>query len=531
MGKIKIVGILFLVMILFSFFNFKVFAEPSIMVDTSTGRITVKASREKLKEIEKMIPQFPLETRQIQIKARILELTESGAKSFGVYIERLTGVKTPEETEGEGTILKYGPKTFTEITSKEKGGLGFTFYRLITGEEEFEAILNMLVYKGEAKVLSAPQVTTISGEVAGIYNVEDISYLSRVTTTTEEGVSEETKEYTYVTVGVVLQVLPRIIGGEYVQMSIVPVVSDYSTEKFGEDRPVFSRQVAPTNITVKSDEPIIIGGLVIKKKEKTQKSLPILSDLPIIGDIFKSKKTTTSTKNLLITVTPHILKPREMKGRCEEVFTFKYALAEEMANRIRGIISSRGTMEVNPKEAPPNSILVRDSEDKVEIIQKMLNRMGTFEGQRREEVFSLRFSSLREAKEFLSPLLSSKGNIRIDKEKYSLIVEDGAYQLMKIREALVSLEKHNQKLQRKSFLLKYVQGSEIVPLLREFLSPRGKIYIKEGRLVVVDNNWAIQKIAEEIAKLDDFDSRKKSEIYFLKYVKAEKLRSSFISQF
>ncbi|MEA1965296.1 MAG: hypothetical protein U9O41_09295 [Candidatus Aerophobetes bacterium] len=526
MRKIKALVTIFLVVILFSFFDFKVFAEPSIMVDTSTGRITVRAPRKKLKEIEKMIPQFPLETRQVQIKARILELTESGARSFGIYIKRLTGVKAPEGTEGEGTILEYGPKTLTEIASKEIGGLGFTFYRLLTGEEEFQALLNMLVSKGEAKVLSEPRVTTISGEVAGIYDVEDVSYLSKVTTTTEAGVTKETKEYTYVTVGVVLQVLPRIIGGEYVQVSIVPLLSDYSTEKFGADRPVFSRRVSPTNITVRSGEPIIIGGLIKEKKEETKKGLPILSDLPIIGDIFTSRKTTKSRKDLLITLIPHILKPREIKGRSKRVFTFKYALAEEVANRIKDIISSRGMMELNPEEAPPNSILVRDSEDKVEVIQKMLNRIGTFEEQRREEVFPLKFSSLEEAKEALSPLLSSKGNIRIDKEKYSLIIEDGAYQLMRIREALSSLEKHNQKLQRKSFSLKYAEGRDIIPLLREFLSPRGNIYIKEDRLVVVDNNWVIQKIAEEIRKLDDFDSQKKSKVYLLKYVRAERLYSS-----
>jgi len=526
MRKIKIVGILFLIMIFFSFFNFKVFAEPSIMVDTSTGRITVRAPREKLKEIEKMIPQFPLETRQIQIKARVLELTKSGAQNFGTYIERKTGIETPEGTEGEGTILEYGPKTLTEIGNKGIGGFSFNFYRLVSGEEEFQTLLNMLVSKGEAKVLSEPRVTTISGKVAGIYNVEDVSYLSKVTTTTEAGISEETKEYTYVTVGIVLQVLPKIIGKEYVQMSIIPVVSDYSTEEFGTERPVFSRQVSPTNITVRSDEPIIIGGLVIKKKEKTEKGLPILSDLPIIGDIFKSKKTATSTKNLLITVTPHILKPREIKGRCKKVFSFRYAIAEEMANQIKGIISSQGTMEINPKEAPSNSILVRDSEDKVEVIQKMLSRMGTFKEQRREKVFPLRFSSLEEAKEALSPLLSSKGNIRMDKEKYNLIIEDGAYQLMRIKEALASLEKHNQKLQRKSFSLKYIQRGDITPLLKKILSPRGNIYIKKNRLMVVDNNWVIQKIAEKIAKLDDFNSQKKSEVFFLKYVKADILYSS-----
>ncbi|GAI27224.1 unnamed protein product, partial [marine sediment metagenome] len=115
----------------------KVFAESSILIDTSTGRITVKASREKLAEVEKMIPQFPLGIRQIQIKARVLEISQEVTDEFGTYLERLTGVEVPVGPEGEGTTLKYGPETLTEVEAGV-GALTFTFYRLVAGEEKFE---------------------------------------------------------------------------------------------------------------------------------------------------------------------------------------------------------------------------------------------------------------------------------------------------------------------------------------------------------------------------------------------------------
>ncbi|GAI76516.1 unnamed protein product, partial [marine sediment metagenome] len=101
---------------------------------------------------------------------------------------------------------------------------------------------------------------------------------------------------------------------------------------------------------------------------------------------------------------------------------------------------------LNPKEAPPNSVLVRDNEDIIEIIQKMLDKIGTFEWQKKQRTFLLRFSSPQLIKEVLlsSSLLSSGGSIQIDEATNSLIIEDGAYQLSRIEKAISLLEKSNQ---------------------------------------------------------------------------------------
>ena len=489
--------ILFVVFFLLS--NFAVFAEPSIIVDTSTGRITVKASRQKLKDIEKMISEFPLQIRQVQIEAKILEFSEDIGKTFGMNLERLTEVKVPVGIEGEGTHLKYGPETISEI----EGGIGsfmFSFYRLIAGEEKFEAILNMLIKEEKVKVLSSPQLTTLSGEVGGVYVVRDVPYLSEVTVTAE---GERVEHWKYATVGVVLQVLPKIIGDNLVQMSIVPIVGDYEyTAQGGSARPIFKRQISPTNVTIREGETIIIGGLIKKEKTKVQTRFPILSDLPVIGNLFKNWQEKESKNDLLITIKPHIVTSREIKGRSKKIFTFKYALAEEVIQQIGDILSPRGVIELNPKEAPPNSILIRDNEDILKIIQKVLNEIGTFSEQRRQRVFFLRFSSVEPLREALLPLLSSEGKIRIEKETNSLIVEDGAYQLWQIEKAISSLEKSNQVPQTKVFYLKYVEASKIISSLEKFLSPQGFIKAEDNNLIVKDNNWVIQQIGKKIERLD-----------------------------
>lgn len=486
----KVVPVLAIFTVIFSLLSIQTWGQPSMSIDVATGRITIRASRKQIHEVEKAQAEFPLETRQIQIKARLLKLSESATRKFGINLERLTGVKVPLGAVGEGTGIEF-----------DGGALQYTFYSLTVGKEKLEAILDALVSTGEAEVLSAPQVSTLSGQVAGIYVVEDVPYLISEKAETAEGVITPAK-WGYVTVGIILQVQPDIVGEDLVQMSIVPMVASYEIRpEFDKEHPVFLRQIAPTNITVRSGETIVIGGLMREEETEVISGLPILSQLPVIGSLFRRTEKVISKSNLVVTVEPRIITAREMKGRSKRVFTFTYALAEDMARQIGDMVSLQGVIEINPKEAPPNSILVRDDEDTVKVIQEVLNETGSFIEQRRQRLFFLQFSSAQPAKEILESLLSAKGTIEM-KESNSLLVEDGAYQLSQIERAISSLENSNKIPQIKKFYLKNMQASSIASSLDELLSPQGSIEVEDNSIVVVDNNWVIEQIRKKIEELD-----------------------------
>ncbi len=485
----KVVPVLTIFTVLFLLLGIGAWGQPSMSVDTATGRITIRASRWQIDEVEKAKGEFPLETRQIQIKARLLELSEDATREFGINLELLTGVKVPSGLVGEGTGLEL-----------DGGALEYSFYNLTAGKEKLEAVLDALISTGEAEILSAPQVSTLSGQVAGIYVVQDVPYEKGETKDPETGIV--TKEIEYITVGVVLQVLPDIVGEDLVQMSVFPMVSRFGPSAgFGDQAPTFYREIAPTNITVKSGETIVIGGLMREKEEERIAGLPILSQLPVIGNLFKRSKKEISRTNLVVTVEPRIITAREIQGRSKRIFTFTYALAEDMARQIGDIVSPQGVIEVNPKEAPPNSILVRDDEDRVKVIQEVLNGVGSFVEQRRQRIFSLQFSSAEPTKEILKSLISKEGSIKT-KEENSLLVEDGAYQVFQIEKAISSLEESNEIPRTKTFYLEYGQAGEIVSSLEELLSPQGSIEIEDNSLIVKDNNWVIEEIRKKIEELD-----------------------------
>ncbi len=162
----KVVPVLTIFAVLFLLLGIGAGGQPSMSVDMATGRITIRASRKQVDEVEKAKAEFPLKTRQIQIKARLLELSEDATRKFGINLKRLTGVKVPSGLVGEGTGLEL-----------DGGVLQYSFYSLAPGKEKLEVVLDALISTGEAEILSAPQVSTLSGQVAGIYVVQDVPYL------------------------------------------------------------------------------------------------------------------------------------------------------------------------------------------------------------------------------------------------------------------------------------------------------------------------------------------------------------------
>jgi len=497
--KITSIGIMIFI---FLFCSVSVFAESSIWVDPSTGRITVKSTRQQVKNIEEILPDFPTQARQIRIEAKIVEVSTQITQKFGTYLERLTGLEVPIGPLGQGSSMAFGPKTLTDL-DQGKGSFGFTFYRL-AGEERFEAVLNMLLTEGKAEILSSPRVVTLSGEVAGIYVTTEVPYLSSITYETIGDVRVPVENYAYATVGIVLQVLPRIVGEDLVEMSIIPLVGDYEiTAEFGAQHPIFKRQISPTNVTVKDGESLVIGGLISKEKTKQTIGIPILSHLPIVGNLFKSWVDKVEEKNLLITIKPHILKPREIEGRTKKVFHLTYALAPEVAEQITEVISSQGVIEINPMEAPPNSILVRDREDKIDLVESILNHMGTFEAQKKQKVYKFFSTPVESARATIEVFLSSRGSLVVEKEKNALLIEDGIYQLSLMDAAVSIIEEYNSHPKEKVFTLRYISPSEAVNQITFLLSIQGQTEVLNEKMIMVeDNRLVIHKVEEELEKLD-----------------------------
>ena len=168
-----------------------------------------------------------------------------------------------------------------------------------------------LLTKTNSNLLSNPTITTMNGVKAQINIGEKLRY--RLNTKSEDSSSNDnttTEEMVEIPTGIMLEVTPVIYEDGKIKMEIMQNIEDiigYTQDNL----PKTATRSANTNVIVENGNTIIIGGLIKEDEIIGTTSVPILGDIPLIGELFKSKNKTKRKKNLMIFITPKILKTRD----------------------------------------------------------------------------------------------------------------------------------------------------------------------------------------------------------------------------
>jgi len=175
---------------------------------------------------------------------------------------------------------------------------------------EFQARLKALVASGKAKVRSDPRMAAVNGQQADLF-IGQTKFM-KVSINTSAGKQEYIQG---VDVGVKLQVRPWTGGNGEITVTLQPEVSNISEQERETGLPVLSTRRAETTVRVKDGETIMIGGLTQRQDYRTRTKVPILGDIPLLGALFQTTKTSSINSELVIFVTPHILTDR---GRLQD---------------------------------------------------------------------------------------------------------------------------------------------------------------------------------------------------------------------
>ena len=133
-----------------------------------------------------------------------------------------------------------------------------------------------------------------------------------VTAITLSGVNGVSQQVQYVNVGVTLQIAPRVSPDGYVTSHIYAVVS--SVTGYSQGYPIISQREAETSASVRDGETFVIGGLTQENNLSTKNKIPLLGDIPIVGQLFRNQRTTRSRTELYIIITPRIVKHRRFEA-------------------------------------------------------------------------------------------------------------------------------------------------------------------------------------------------------------------------
>ncbi len=255
---------------------------------------------------------------QINMEAMVIEINSDDAKKLGVTYSSPT-------TDGSDGITMNDPGTFyageTYGAQRDKGSHWYSRNWLFTHFSQINAQLRLLIEQGKARVVSRPNITTMSGKSAGILVGGQIPY--PVASSSSNNITVEYKPY-----GITLNLLnPTVDRQGNVQAKINAEVSrlDWSNSVTtnGYKMPGLSTRSAQTEVTIPSGMTMAIGGLLNSEDSKSIQKLPLLGDIPILGELFKYHNDSRQKSEIMILLTPRVVNERtEVKMSTKMAETF-----------------------------------------------------------------------------------------------------------------------------------------------------------------------------------------------------------------
>jgi type II secretory pathway component GspD/PulD (secretin) len=245
---------------------------------------SVRTAREFLAKVDVVPPLVVLDTE-------ILELDENVAKNLGLQLG-VAAVST--------TFTEMQPPPNPDGTP---GRLG-RFQAFSRTPVSFSAQLNLLIQNGKGRVLADPRITTLSGRTASIRAGDTISILT--TTAGNAGTIATTQVQSFQT-GVQLDITPVVDSEGGIMVALHPVVNSLIGTNNGV--PEISTRDTQTTVHLRDDETLVIGGLIQETDTRTTSKVPLLGDIPLVGRVFRNDQVNGSRNELIIVVTPHIVKP------------------------------------------------------------------------------------------------------------------------------------------------------------------------------------------------------------------------------
>jgi len=297
-------------------------AGRSVIVSPQAGLVTVRALPKEIKAVKDFINDTQSHLRrQVIIEAKIMEVTLNDDYQQGVKWDQVLGHigSTDLSFSTSGSIAG-------NVISSAIGGttaLSFT-------NADFSGVIELLSTQGNVQVLSSPRITATNNQKAVIKVGEDEYFVTEISSTTTTGTSTTTTPEIGLTPffsGIALDVTPQIDASGEVILHVHPSVTitgeQVKTIRLNDEDFVLplaqsSVRESDTIIRAKSGEIVVIGGLIETRKTDVESKTPLLGDIPIMGELFKSKSETTQKKELIIMLKPVVIGQDTWKNQLQD---------------------------------------------------------------------------------------------------------------------------------------------------------------------------------------------------------------------
>ena len=338
-----------------------------ISIDPETHQLVVIADEETQKHIAEVIASIDKPKPQVLIKVVFVEVTHNNSLDIGIeggftqtnnstYAALANAFGLSGLNQGTGTNGPI-PNIFGQpTTSFNPVPPGAGLYQVFGSD--YQATLRAIATAGKAKILSRPSIVARNNQPASILVGQTVPLITSVR---YDSLGNAINGITYTDVGIILRVTPFITEDGMVQMILSPETSAVSpTDKVQIQNatfaPVIDKRSADTVVVTPDGQTVIIGGLMHNQKTENEDKIPLLGDIPWVGNLFKHKTKSEVKTELMIFLTPHIIhNPTDMAALSDAEkakFDALKALSEKELNKF---------LDQIPSEESKNSKKSKDS--------------------------------------------------------------------------------------------------------------------------------------------------------------------------
>jgi general secretion pathway protein D len=354
-------------------------SKAMVVADKERNALIILATPEQIKNIRAVIRKIDVAKPQVYVKAKIVEINIAKARNVGLRYGFEGGKIT---TRGLFSIAgNMGAPTlmvsrsllgFLSTTEKDSSGNVITKNPFSFGSniKELFAIgikMDLLQQNGAAHTLSEPSVLCSNNQEAEIYVGETRSILvSSSQGDTKDAVVRN--KYSREDIGISLKVKPRLSSNSKVALKVEATIEDVVPGSGSSaDRPTTTKRKVTTNAIVNNAQTIILGGLMKSSGGKSISKVPILGDIPIIGALFTSTSYSQSKINVVIYLTPYIVRKSSDLTRLREFLSELDSIQAKYSKYIRQKLAERAGVDTY-EPAQTNSKYIQPARTRVKSV-------------------------------------------------------------------------------------------------------------------------------------------------------------------
>ena len=275
----------------------KILALEGSPKDDSERDLALRIAKMISSDVEDRLSKTSSAAPSINIEVMFVEVQKTNNKTIGL--------KDTTSVDDKG--VRHEPKN--SIASATRAGLAGTAGKLNWQIGSLSAFLNMIETRSASRVLSNPQLISRSGQEAKFHSGGSFFLEAR---TVDNGTTNI--QFQEVPFGIELGVLPIIDRLGQIDVKLKTKVSEIGAPKFQGTLPTVNSTDVSTAVTLRDGQSILLSGLVNKKNRKSVEKVPLLGDIPILGELFKSRTIDDENTELLILVTMNRVGGSDQRG-------------------------------------------------------------------------------------------------------------------------------------------------------------------------------------------------------------------------